>query len=496
MGVTQSIFQSGLGTDYCLDIYQNSQDVGASVDIWNCNNGNNQTFIYDPKFKTVQAKNSNKCLGVSALAVNNPVTQMNCVSSLSTDYKNQAWTTTGNQIKPFYNQNLCLDVRGGSGNNGAQAQLSLCNGSISQVWKSITPGTIIKPTVMVPPGNQELVVPEQEAQETAQEIIYGSVEQTEEESGGYGSQEESGGGGSGSQEESGGGGSGGSGSSEESKKKGSQEESKKKSKQEANKGKQEGHNKGKQERHNKDKQEANKKTTGTNFREKQQMKQKTGTHAKTGTHTNAPSKAAQPAPQKKEKFQSLSGEDMYPDIYSPEEEIYNAASHIPNMYMTIPRNQIEYRNNYVDDIPEAITGNMPQLLSPKDIQQRFWTQQYSNKPTGRPKNCSHVSHALNSEEYKKHNRSEHFGNMYEEEIARPTIKAHSMNLMKNNYVAFSEQMVRPEMLYRTQEESGESLIRAHPMVRPETQIKNPYLAIAQEQITKRINRRSCESCRR
>jgi hypothetical protein len=89
-------------------------DYGYAVGTYNCNNGNNQRFIYDPLTKRIHVKsNKYQCLQADSRANGAWVRMVDCMN-YSGNPDNISWYAEGGQIRSGVDFNLALTAPGGS----------------------------------------------------------------------------------------------------------------------------------------------------------------------------------------------------------------------------------------------------------------------------------------------------------------------------------------------------------------------------------------------
>ncbi len=151
----------------CLDDYQWSTDLGASLDQWQCGDGqaNQQWQLTSVGNGIYQVSNGHVAMswnvtgGVGATANSTPIQ----LWSYSGD-SNEEWTavllstdSNGNGVYKFVAQNsgLCLDVPSASMSGGQQLDQYSCNGSNAQAFTLLpvapAPGSPVTPTGAAPP---------------------------------------------------------------------------------------------------------------------------------------------------------------------------------------------------------------------------------------------------------------------------------------------------------------------------------------------------------
>jgi hypothetical protein len=119
----------GAGSSRCLDVPGGSSANGTQLDIWDCNGGSNQSWLYTPA-KTL-AVYGNRCLDVTgaSTAAGAKVGIWDCTGN-----PNQQWNINGNGTISSAQTGLCLDVAGAGTTNGSLVEVFTCNGGSNQRW--------------------------------------------------------------------------------------------------------------------------------------------------------------------------------------------------------------------------------------------------------------------------------------------------------------------------------------------------------------------------
>jgi streptogrisin C len=112
----------------CLDVPGYNYTDGQPVDLWDCNNGANQTWDFTNG--TLRTQN-NKCLDVTANGTSNgtPVEIWNCTGGANQQF---VLSAAGDLVNPQANK--CADITGFNNTNGATLTLWDCNGGTNQKW--------------------------------------------------------------------------------------------------------------------------------------------------------------------------------------------------------------------------------------------------------------------------------------------------------------------------------------------------------------------------
>jgi hypothetical protein len=121
-----------VGAGKCLDVNGVSTTPGAQVQIWDCNNGSNQSWTRTAAGElTVYSGSDLRCLDASGQGTT-PGTKIviwNCNGGA-----NQRWTVTAAGAITGVQSGLCLDVTGSGTANGTPVQLATCTGANNQKW--------------------------------------------------------------------------------------------------------------------------------------------------------------------------------------------------------------------------------------------------------------------------------------------------------------------------------------------------------------------------
>jgi glycosyl hydrolase family 59/ricin-type beta-trefoil lectin protein/glycosyl hydrolase family 59 (putative galactocerebrosidase) len=117
----------GAGSNRCLDVNGQSQADGAAVQIWDCNNGANQTWTATSGNQlTVYG---NKCLDAPSASAGARIRIWSCTGGA-----NQQWRVNADGTIIGVQSNLCLDVVGAATTNGSAVELWTCTGGSNQQW--------------------------------------------------------------------------------------------------------------------------------------------------------------------------------------------------------------------------------------------------------------------------------------------------------------------------------------------------------------------------
>ncbi|WP_033262085.1 RICIN domain-containing protein [Amycolatopsis vancoresmycina] len=118
------------GAGRCLDVSGVSTTPGATVQIWDCNGGTNQSWTRTSA-RELTVYNGTRCLDASGQGTT-PGTKIviwNCNGQA-----NQQWTVQSNGTITGVQSGLCLDVTGSATANGTPIQLATCTGANNQKW--------------------------------------------------------------------------------------------------------------------------------------------------------------------------------------------------------------------------------------------------------------------------------------------------------------------------------------------------------------------------
>jgi hypothetical protein len=160
----------GAQSKRCLDIFNNTIDMGTQAGLWDCSGGHNQTWVYTASRQLVVY--GNKCLDSWDWGTTNgtKVAIWECTGGT-----NQQWNVNANGTITSVLSGLCLDARDGTA-NGTKLILWTCDTSLaSQQWSvnltvpppspstsvSPSPSTSVSPSpsTSVPPSPSTSVSP-------------------------------------------------------------------------------------------------------------------------------------------------------------------------------------------------------------------------------------------------------------------------------------------------------------------------------------------------
>lgn len=118
----------GAASNRCLDIPNSSTTNGTQAQLWDCNQGSNQTFT---RTASGELKVGGKCLDASGWGTANGTKAViwDCSGGA-----NQRWNVNANGTITNVHNGLCLDASGGATANGTQIILWACNGAANQRW--------------------------------------------------------------------------------------------------------------------------------------------------------------------------------------------------------------------------------------------------------------------------------------------------------------------------------------------------------------------------
>jgi hypothetical protein len=117
----------GVASNRCVDVPGFSTSPGTALDLWDCNNGGNQSWNYTADKQLTVYENKCMTAGASAGAA---VTIENCTGAAS-----QAWLLNADQsITSVAYPDQCLDAAGAGTGNGTAVDTWYCNGATNQQW--------------------------------------------------------------------------------------------------------------------------------------------------------------------------------------------------------------------------------------------------------------------------------------------------------------------------------------------------------------------------
>ncbi|MET8090505.1 PQQ-dependent sugar dehydrogenase [Micromonospora sp. NPDC005220] len=137
----------GVGSGRCLDVVGNSDALGATVNIYDCNGQANQAwnFTLAGEFRIF---NDTRCLDVKGQDTTAPATLQIYTCNGG---PNQKWRINADGTIVGTQSNLCLDVTGGGTANGTLVDLWTCNGQSNQRWTTSAGSSDTQPPTV--PGN-------------------------------------------------------------------------------------------------------------------------------------------------------------------------------------------------------------------------------------------------------------------------------------------------------------------------------------------------------
>jgi len=122
----------GAASGRCVDVPGFSTTAGTQLDIWDCNDGGNQTWDYTSSNELSVYGDMCMQAGTSSTAAGSPVVLEDCTGAAD-----QQWTVnaTSGTVAPVGDSSLCLDSTGEATADGTLLELATCSGSTSQSWK-------------------------------------------------------------------------------------------------------------------------------------------------------------------------------------------------------------------------------------------------------------------------------------------------------------------------------------------------------------------------
>ena len=122
----------GAASSRCAEVPGFSTTAGTQLDIWDCNDGGNQTWDYTSSNELSVYGDMCMQAGTSSTATGSPVVLEDCTGAAD-----QQWTVnaTSGTVTPVGDSSLCLDSTGEATADGTLLELATCSGSTSQSWK-------------------------------------------------------------------------------------------------------------------------------------------------------------------------------------------------------------------------------------------------------------------------------------------------------------------------------------------------------------------------
>ncbi|MET8044343.1 PQQ-dependent sugar dehydrogenase [Micromonospora sp. NPDC005215] len=137
----------GVGSGRCLDVVGNSDALGATVNIYDCNGQANQAWNFTPAGE-FRIFNDTRCLDVKGQDTTAPAALQIYTCNGG---PNQKWRINADGTIVGTQSNLCLDVTGGGTANGTLVDLWTCNGQSNQRWTTSAGSSDTQPPTV--PGN-------------------------------------------------------------------------------------------------------------------------------------------------------------------------------------------------------------------------------------------------------------------------------------------------------------------------------------------------------
>lgn len=117
---------------FCMDQNNGATTTGLPMAMVGCNGGVNQKFSLSPDQKTIQVFNGNLCLEVKGATQGAAVIQNPC--NPNKDSQQWVFSAVDQSIRTKLDSNLCLDVAGGSADDGTAVIVFSCNNNNNQKW--------------------------------------------------------------------------------------------------------------------------------------------------------------------------------------------------------------------------------------------------------------------------------------------------------------------------------------------------------------------------
>jgi hypothetical protein len=119
----------GVGSNRCVDVPGASTTWGTQVQIYDCNGGSNQSWLYTPSKALVVY--GSLCLDVAGASTTAgaKVETWDCTGAT-----NQQWNVNSDGTITSVQTGYCLDAIGAGTANGTKLDVWLCNGATNQKW--------------------------------------------------------------------------------------------------------------------------------------------------------------------------------------------------------------------------------------------------------------------------------------------------------------------------------------------------------------------------
>jgi hypothetical protein len=119
-----------VAADRCLDVPGFSTTPGTALDLWDCNNGGNQSWDANAQHELTIYGQLCLAIGGDGASVGSPAVIASCTGATS-----QQWTVNADgTIASVANSALCLEAAGGGTDNGTAVDVVSCTGAANQVW--------------------------------------------------------------------------------------------------------------------------------------------------------------------------------------------------------------------------------------------------------------------------------------------------------------------------------------------------------------------------
>jgi Ricin-type beta-trefoil lectin domain/Cellulase (glycosyl hydrolase family 5) len=119
-----------VAADRCLDVPGFSTTPGTALDLWDCNNGGNQSWDANAQHELTIYGQLCLAIGGDGASAGSPAVTASCTGATS-----QQWTVNADgTITSVADSALCLEASGGGTDNGTAVDVGSCTGAANQVW--------------------------------------------------------------------------------------------------------------------------------------------------------------------------------------------------------------------------------------------------------------------------------------------------------------------------------------------------------------------------
>ncbi|MFJ8112291.1 ricin-type beta-trefoil lectin domain protein [Streptomyces sp. NPDC096132] len=120
----------GVGSGRCVDVPGFSTTNNTQLDLWDCNDGGNQSWNWNAEKELTVYGNKCMTVGGTGATAGDPVVISDCTGAAA-----QQWNVNADlTVTSVANPELCLDAAGAGTGNGTSVDVWYCNGGSNQQW--------------------------------------------------------------------------------------------------------------------------------------------------------------------------------------------------------------------------------------------------------------------------------------------------------------------------------------------------------------------------